>query len=70
MTLRRLGRKDEADRILEPIHPDMTIIENRAYHRRLLMYKGLLKPEELLSEKDATPTDIATQGYGVGNWYL
>ncbi|MBM3791460.1 MAG: tetratricopeptide repeat protein, partial [Acidobacteria bacterium] len=69
MTLRRLKRNDEAARVLEPIHPGMKIIENQAYWERLLMYKGLKKPEELLRNQDDS-TAIATYGYGVANWYL
>jgi tetratricopeptide (TPR) repeat protein len=70
MTLRRLGRDDEAERVLEPIHADMTILENHAYHRRLLMYQGRLTPDELLAVDTADAVQIATYGYGVGNWYL
>ena len=72
MTLRRLGRDAEAEQVLEPITEDMELLENFAYHRRLLMYKGLLSPESLLSvENDADEAlNLATQGYGVGNWYL
>lgn len=65
LTLMRLGRKQEAAAVLEAISPTMEIIENTAYHRRLLMYKGELSPDELL-----TPTGdevaLATLGYGVG----
>ncbi len=70
MTLRRLGRDSQAGERLQPIHPDMEIIENTAYHRRLLMCKGLLQPTDLLDMQAATPLDLATYGYGVGNWYL
>lgn len=74
MTLRRLGRHEEAAALLEPITADLKIIENDAYHRRLLMYKGELAPEELLDLRAVDDPDqalnIATQGYGVGNWYL
>jgi tetratricopeptide (TPR) repeat protein len=69
MTLRRLGRPAEAERVLEPISTDMEIIENRAYHRLLLLYRGEIAPEELLREDPAT-VDGATIHYGVGNWYL
>ena len=55
MTLMRLNRKAEAAKVLERITPKMDILENTAYHRRLLMYKGLEKPEALLDT--ATPTD-------------
>jgi tetratricopeptide (TPR) repeat protein len=70
MTLRRLGRTDEAAAVLQAISPDMRILENDAYHRRLLMYKGLVSPEELLSVDSDDPVQLATYGYGVANWYL
>lgn len=71
MTLRRLGREDEAKEILEPIRAEMEIVENEEYHQLLLMYKGELIPEQLLDDariEGGMPT--ATVGYGVGNWYL
>lgn len=70
MTYRRLGRFDEANKVLEPITENMKIIENFSYHKRLLMYKGVIAPDSLLDAKNATDLDIATQGYGVGNWYF
>ena len=63
MTLRRLGRPEEAERVLDAISTDMDVIENQAYHRLLLMYRGEIAPEELL-DSDATTL------YGVGNWHL
>jgi len=69
MTLMRLNRKADADKVLARITPKMDIIENGSYHRRLLMYKGLDKPEALLDTAKADDTTIATQGYGVGNYY-
>jgi tetratricopeptide (TPR) repeat protein len=70
MTLMRLNRKAEADTVLARITPKMDILENGSYHRRLLMYKGLEKPEALLDTATADDTTIATQGYGVGNYYF
>ncbi len=70
MALRLVGREEEATALLDSITPDMTIIENAAYHRRLLMYKGLIGPEELLDMEDPADLDLATLGYGLGNWYL
>jgi len=70
MTLRRLGRDAEAAALLENIRPEMEMIENTAYHRRLLMYKGLLQPGDLLKTENASELDVATYGYGVGNWHL
>ena len=69
MTLMRLNRKADAAKVLERITPKMDILENASYHRRLLMYKGLEKPEALLDTTKADDTTIATQGYGVGNYY-
>ncbi len=70
MTCRRLGQKSAARAVLEPIRDEMEILENHAYHRRLRMYKGEIAPDSLLSTTGATDLDIATQGYGVGNWFL
>ena len=70
MTLMRLNRKADAARVLERITPKMEILENGSYHRRLLMYKGLETPEALLDTAKADDTTIATQGYGVGNYYF
>jgi tetratricopeptide (TPR) repeat protein len=70
MTLMRLDRKAEAATVLERITPKMDILENGSYHRRLLMYKGLEKPDTLLDPAKADDLTIATQGYGVANWYF
>jgi tetratricopeptide (TPR) repeat protein len=70
MTLRRLGRDAEAAAVLEPVHADMRILENDAYHHRLLMYRGELEPDLLLQADTDDPVQLATYGYGVGNWYL
>jgi hypothetical protein len=70
MTLMRLNRKADATRVLERIQPKMDILENGSYHRRLLMYKGVEKPEALLDTAKSDDTTIATQGYGVGNYYF
>jgi tetratricopeptide (TPR) repeat protein len=70
MTLRRLGRDADAQRVLDRIHPDMRILENDAYHRRLLMYKGVLAPDSLMPASTADAVQLATYGYGLANWYL
>jgi tetratricopeptide (TPR) repeat protein len=69
MTLRRLGRVKEAEKILEPISVDLDVIENIPYHKLLLMYGGEIAPEELV-KVDAKTTDGATILYGIGNWYF
>jgi len=69
MTLRRLGRKDEAGRLLDAIRADLSPTEERPYLNRLLMYKGVLAPEDLL-RAGGDPLTRETYGYAVGNWYL
>jgi hypothetical protein len=68
MTLRRLGQDAEAQRLLEPIHPDLEILENHEYHQLLLMYSGLTSPLAVWNE-EGDSLGSATSGYGVGNWY-
>lgn len=73
MTYRRQGKREEPKKLLENITPDMQLIENSAYHKRLLMYKGILSPDDILTSKRTAAgrqLDMATQGYGVANWYL
>ncbi|HEX7828737.1 MAG TPA: tetratricopeptide repeat protein [Thermoanaerobaculia bacterium] len=69
LTLRRLVRPQEAEKVLERISTDMDIVENGAYHKLLLMYRGEIAPEELVNEDPAT-TDGATILYGVGSLYV
>jgi len=67
MTLRRLGRDDEAREALEPIGAEMDVIENTVYHRLCLFYKGELAEAEITGEGgEATTNDAAA--YGLGNW--
>lgn len=70
MTLRRLGRDAQAAAVLERITPDMRILENHAYHRRLLMYKGLVPPDSVMPPDTNDSVQLATYGYGVANWHL
>ncbi len=73
MTYQRMGEIEKADSVLAAIPNDWEMIENHSYYKRLMLYKGILKPEELLdfSATDLdNQLDLVTQGYGVGNWYL
>lgn len=70
MTLRRLGQKEEAQKVLGPIREGMDVLDNGAYYNRLLLYKGLRSPEDLLGSDEKDPLQIATQGYGIGNFFL
>ncbi|MBN4056352.1 hypothetical protein JYT20_01390 [Rhodothermus sp. AH-315-K08] len=71
MALRRSdadGADASARMAIDFVTPDLPILENHSYHRRILMYKGLVSPDSLLGAGEAL--DMATQGYGVGNYYL
>ncbi len=71
MTLRRLGRNRPAAKVLAPITAGMEVIENGSYHRLLLMYKGLLAADSVLTPGDrGDAVQDATVAYGVGNWHL
>ncbi len=71
-SLRRLGRDAEAARLLEPIRADLDVVENHAYHRLLLAYRGgSAAMEALLAEsRGAGGVDFATAGFGAGHWRL
>lgn len=71
MTLRRLGRVEEAAEALKGIEAGMDIIENQNYYDCLMMYKGERTPEELIEEARGTGAlGLVTTGYGVACWYL
>lgn len=70
MTYRRMNKPAEAAKVLERITPEMKVKENKSYFDRLLFYKGLKKEEELVNVEKATDLEIATVGYGLGNWHL
>lgn len=73
MTYRRMKRNEEAREVLDLIHENMKIIENDSYYLRLQLYKGLIQPDSLLkvgAGNEDVDLALATQGYGVGNWYL
>ncbi|MBI3792824.1 MAG: tetratricopeptide repeat protein [Gemmatimonadetes bacterium] len=72
MTLRRLGREADAQRVLDGITADMPVIENQSYLRLLLLFKGALRPEDLVpATPDSTNAlDEATYNNGIGVWHL
>lgn len=73
MTYRRMNRKQEAQALLGLIRDNMNIVENDSYYLRLKMYIGLIQPDSLLKvgiNSEDVDLALATQGYGVANWYL
>jgi hypothetical protein len=69
MALRRLGRAIEATQLLRRFGRDMDVIENQAYHRLLLMYKGELPVDSLLGASGGASVEDVTTLYGVANWH-
>jgi len=71
MPLIRLGRWSEAEKLLEPIEPDMKLTEVGDYYETLLMYKGYSTPEELLDKaRDEGTVRFMTRGQAIGNLYM
>jgi tetratricopeptide (TPR) repeat protein len=71
MTLRRLGRVDDALALLEPINAEMDIIENGSYRDLLLLFKRELEPGDVLdtSRDEDVALANATVGYGAGSYF-
>jgi tetratricopeptide (TPR) repeat protein len=65
---RRAGNDEEAGRLLDLIDADMEIIENRAYHELLLVFKGIFEADKLLEASDDALQN-ATVAYGIGSWH-
>lgn len=74
MTYRRAGKEELARSILSKVNRSMAIVENDSYFKRCQLYQGFLPPDSVLdvnaSDADQADLALATQGYGVGNWYL
>lgn len=72
MALRRLGRHDEAAQLLEALDTSSLAVADGEdfYLRRLRLYKGESTPDEVLDDLSRSLLALATQGYGVGNWFL
>lgn len=74
MTYRRTGHVDNAKELIQHVTDSMNIVENDSYYIRCKMYQGKVEPGEVLSvniaDLDQAQLAMATQGYGVGNWFL
>lgn len=69
MTYRRQEKDYEAAQVLERITMNLKVEENKTYYDRLLMYKGIKRESEIVHDQ-MTDLEIATVGYGVGNWHF
>jgi len=68
----RIGRKDKADELLEPITIDYVEDKDHAYFRRVLLYKDLIRPNELIDitmPPEKMSIQDVTKLYGLANWY-
>jgi tetratricopeptide (TPR) repeat protein len=70
MSLRRANRPADAAAVLRPFGPQVRVVENQSYLRRIRLYRGELPPDSLLDPAGRSNVEVATQAYGVGNWYL
>jgi tetratricopeptide (TPR) repeat protein len=68
MSLMRAGRAKDAQAMLAR-RPDSLAATN-AYARRLKLYRGEIKPEEVFTPADTSDVQVATLSYGLGNWFL
>ena len=68
MTLRRLGKLQEAAALLEQLDSEEEVLESYSYRDLIRMYEGARTPEDLA--KVEGDLDEATVGYGLGNWFL
>jgi len=69
----RAGEKEKAAAVAKPFTLDFAI-DNKTYpyYRRLLLFNGIIKPEELVDEsKDIAAMDLyeVTKLYGLANYY-
>jgi tetratricopeptide (TPR) repeat protein len=71
MSLRRLGRKDEAEQVLDRFRAIDLVQEDHlvGYEGRMRLYTGDLAPDQLWDMCEGDTLRTATQGYGLGNWY-
>lgn len=69
-TYTKIGNSDEATQIVGLISSRMRLIENRAYHDLIMLYRGFVTPEVLIQRNTTDGSLNATVGYGIGNYYL
>lgn len=68
----KMGATESATALLETIPADYDTDRNYVYFKRLMLYKGLARPEELVApDKPVSEWDGSemTCAYGIANWY-
>ncbi|MGQ0703648.1 MAG: tetratricopeptide repeat protein [Gemmatimonadales bacterium] len=69
---RRAGQSSEATAALAPITRELPVIENGSYHRLLLLFRGDLAADSLLTSpgrRELQSVEDVTLAYGVGAWH-
>ncbi len=69
LILHRLGLEMVADEVIERIDADLEIIENFAYHKLLLYFKGDLSLDQI-TEGEADALQNTTTAYGIAVWAM
>lgn len=71
LTLNRLGRYDEASEVLKLVDESTEAGENQPYKDRLMVYKGIMEPEEAMKfdNEEFADLEYSTRGYGVAMYY-
>ncbi len=72
MTLRRAGKKKDAEKILKAYKTNIEVIENDDYLKLLKLNKGEVKAEDLLMSirGEANTLGSSSLGFGIGNYFL
>jgi tetratricopeptide (TPR) repeat protein len=70
MSAMRAGRREQARAALAGLRDTMQVTSAGAYWRRLQLYRGRLRPEQVVGPADTAAIQLATLLYGIGNWYL
>jgi tetratricopeptide (TPR) repeat protein len=65
----RMGRLETAEQYLQNITENMDVIENDAYHKACLVYKGLIQADDIYEPgAEDSPSGSALK-YAIGNWH-
>ena len=68
----RINEKEKSIALLKPITPESDTDRENPYFRRIMLYKGVITPEELMNVKmapDSMSVQDVTKMYGLANWY-
>jgi tetratricopeptide (TPR) repeat protein len=71
ITLRRDGKDLEAKALLETVEVGLPLIENEEYYEMLLLYKGVLREDQLMDKLNSSggSRENATLGYAMGMYF-